>query len=69
MVGKAIGDVDVRGADVSLIIVADVKREESGKIDGAAGGAKHVGLIIGSIELQYVEVSTRDSLPYTVDLS
>ena len=45
MVGEAIGDVDIRGADVSLIIVADVKREESGKIDGAAGGAKHVGLV------------------------
>ena len=43
--GEAIGDVDIRGADVSLIIVADVKREESGKIDGAAGGAKHLGLV------------------------
>lgn len=43
--GKSIGDVDVRGADVSLIIIADVKREESGKIEGVAEGAKHVGIV------------------------
>lgn len=43
--GKSIGDIDVRGPDVSLVIIADVQREENGNIKGAAARAKHVGLV------------------------
>lgn len=45
VVAETIRDVDICSADVFVIIVGDLEREESRKVEGLAEGAKHVEFV------------------------